>query len=75
MLYVVTLLIGEVSSLVEAVFFRVMTLSAVIGTAPGTLVPPFLGPLVLVWTTGTWRAPAVPAMAPPARWWRLVGRA
>src|SRR5881628_1983055 len=33
MLYIVTLLIGEVSSLVEAVFFKVMTLSAVMGTA------------------------------------------
>jgi hypothetical protein len=74
MLYVVTLLIGEVSSLLEAVFFKVLTLSAVLRSTPGVLIPPFVGILILVWMTGTWPAPAMPAPAPAARWPRLVGR-
>ncbi len=73
LLLVATLFIGEASSLIEAVFFKVMTLSAVLSIVPNTLIPACLLTLFIVWVTRTWHAPAVPAPAPPLPWGRLLG--
>lgn len=73
-LIVVTLLANQVTSLLEAVFFHVLTVSVVLGLVPTVVVPQVVATFAIVWAVGAWRAPARPGAAVPVRWGQLIVR-
>jgi hypothetical protein len=73
-LIVVTLLANQVSSLMEAVFFHVLSVSVVLGILPNVVLPQIVAAFAIVWATGTWSAPAQPGPGDAVRWGGLVAR-
>lgn len=73
-LIAVTMLANQVTSLLEAVFFHVLTVSVVLGIAPHVVLPQVVAAFAIVWAVGAWSAPALAASPEPVRWGRLIGR-
>ncbi len=73
-LIVVTLLANQVTSLLEAVFFHVLTVSVVLGIAPNVVLPQVVAAFAIVWAVGAWNVAARPRSAEPVRWGNLIAR-
>lgn len=74
-LILVTLLANQVSSLLEAVFFHVLTVQVVLGLVPTVVLPQVIAAFAIVWAVGAWNAPLRPGPPVPVRWGSLVARA
>ena len=66
-LIVVTLLANQVTSLLEAVFFHVLTVSVVLGIAPNVVLPQIVAAFAIVWAVGAWNVAARPRSAEPVQ--------
>jgi hypothetical protein len=73
-LIVVTLLANQVTSLLEAVFFHVLTVAVVLSIAPTVVLPQVAAAFAIVWAVGAWSAPARVGSPEPIRWGNLVAR-
>jgi hypothetical protein len=73
-LIVATLLANQVTSLMEAVFFHVLTVPVVVGLVPTVVLPQVVAAFAIVWAVGAWSAPARPGPSDPVRWGNLVAR-
>ena len=73
-LIVATLLANQVTSLLEAVFFHVLTSAVVMGLVPTVVVPQAVAAFAIVWAVGAWRVPARPGSPEPIRWSALIAR-
>ena len=70
----VTLLANQVASLLEAVFFHVLTVQVVMSIVPVVVLPQAVAAFGIVWACGAWNTPAQPGSADVIRWGNLVAR-
>jgi hypothetical protein len=73
-LFVVTLLANQVTSLLEAVVFHVLTVAIVLSLAPTVVLPQLVAAFAIVWAVGAWKVAARRGAAEPVRWGALGAR-